>query len=98
MNKKEMTSNDRHEEGLIQLFTNHTGTKLFALTSSFPFFFIGTIRGVLDDYVRIFVETSNVAELENREWNLHIHDIEVFYLEQEGWPEIPILRENGGSG
>ncbi|TFE00141.1 hypothetical protein [Jeotgalibacillus sp. R-1-5s-1] len=98
LNQKNMTSNDRHEEGMIQLFTNHTGTKMLALTSSFPFFFIGTIRGVLDDYVMVFVETTNVAELENRVWNLHIHDIEVFYLEQEGWPTIPVLGENGGGG
>lgn len=93
---KAMTSNDRHEEGLIQFFSAHAGAKMLAMTSSFPFFFIGTINQVIDDYVVLSVETTNVAELENRKWHIHLHDIEVFYIEREGWPSIPQLNETGG--
>ncbi|MBM7580491.1 hypothetical protein [Jeotgalibacillus terrae] len=96
--QKTMTSNDRHEEGLIQFISGHAGAKMLALTSSFPYFFIGRIIHTVDDYVVLSVETTNVAELENREWHLHIHDIEVFYIERDGWPLIPNLRETGGDG
>ncbi|WP_404406139.1 hypothetical protein [Jeotgalibacillus malaysiensis] len=96
--KGNMTSNDRHEEGLIQFIAENAGAKMLALTSSFPYFFIGKIIQVMDDYVVLSVETTNVAELEGREWHLHIHDIEVFYIERDGWPLIPQLKETGGDG
>ncbi|TFE01617.1 hypothetical protein [Jeotgalibacillus salarius] len=95
---KALSSNERHEEGLIQFVSEHAGAKMLAMTSSFPYFFIGRIIKVMDDYVILSVETTNVAELENREWHLHIHDIEVFYIERDGWPAIPDLKETGGDG
>ncbi|MFT4412453.1 hypothetical protein ACLM5H_01210 [Fredinandcohnia humi] len=54
---------------------------------------IGTILDVIDDLVEIDVETTQVAQLENRVWHIHIHNIEVFFIEREDGPRIPELRD-----
>jgi hypothetical protein len=40
------------------------------------------------------VQTTSIGELENRIWSIHIHQIELFYIEQEGLPAIPELRDD----
>lgn len=84
--------NDIHDEALIQEFQENIGVKVFILTPSYPFVFIGIIDEVVEDYVVINVETTTISELENRSWFLHIHQIEIFYIEQRGMPRIPELR------
>ncbi|MED4403629.1 hypothetical protein [Metabacillus fastidiosus] len=86
------TINNIHDEALIQEFKQGVGAKIFVLTPSYPFVFIGIIQEVVEDYVVIDVETTTISELENRQWFLHIDQIEVFYIEQIGKPRIPELR------
>ncbi|MFA1818903.1 hypothetical protein ACDX78_01650 [Virgibacillus oceani] len=82
-----------HDEAIIQRFIDGIGSKVFVLIPNFPFIFIGTIKEVIDDHAIIFVETTSQAPLEKREWNIHIHSIEVFYIERSGGPKIPELKE-----
>lgn len=55
--------------------------------------FIGEILSVVEDYVEIAVEITQFAQLENRSWFVHIDNIEVFYIERPGKPQIPELDD-----
>ncbi|MHA6250881.1 hypothetical protein [Oceanobacillus sp. CAU 1775] len=85
--------NDIHDEALIQHFINGVGSKIFLLIPNFPFMLIGRIKQVIDDHVEIDVETSTQAIFEKRVWQVHIHAIEVFFIEGEVGPKIPILKD-----
>lgn len=86
--------NDIHDEMLIKHFEAGLGKKVFILTSSFPFVFIGKIKEIIDDFAVVDVETTSISELEKRKWHIHIHDIEVFYIERSDGPPIPNLTDN----
>ncbi|WP_046180175.1 hypothetical protein [Domibacillus tundrae] len=90
------TENQLKDKELVNHFKRHIGRKAFILTEAFPFMFIGKIKKVLDDMAVLSVETTSVPALENREWSVHIHSIEAFYIEKVGSPKIPDL--NGGGG
>lgn len=85
--------NTKLQEAVFQHFRDGIGRKVFCLTPGFPFLLIGVIREVIDDMVIINVETTHSATLEDREWILHIDSIEVFYIERDDGPTIPILKE-----
>jgi hypothetical protein len=85
--------NDIHDEAIIQHFTDGIGHRLFALIPNFPFMFIGEILEVADDHVIVDVETTSQAVLENRIWHIHIHSIEVFFIERGDGPRIPELND-----
>ncbi|WP_234998402.1 hypothetical protein [Salirhabdus sp. Marseille-P4669] len=87
------TTNDIHDEALIEHFRAGMGHKLLAITPSFPFFFIGKIRDVVEDHVVVDVETVPNQELENRRWYIHVHNIELFFIEREEGPKIPELND-----
>ncbi|MFD1735428.1 hypothetical protein ACFSCX_02525 [Bacillus salitolerans] len=86
--------NDIHDESLIQEFINGIGKNALILTPSFPFVFIGKIVEVIEDYVVLDTRVTTIAELENRQWDIHVHNIEVFYIETKGLPRIPQLIED----
>ncbi|MFP7174668.1 hypothetical protein [Priestia filamentosa] len=88
------SSNVIHDEALVQEFERGIGSQVFILTPSFPFVFIGEITAVAGDNVVVDVQTTTIGELENRIWSIHIDRIEVFYIEQEGLPQIPELRDD----
>ena len=81
------------EEGIIEHFRANIGRRVFILTESFPFMFIGTIKGLTDDMVLLAVETTSVPSLEGKDWTLHIHSIEVFYIETGIGAKIPKLKD-----
>ncbi|MBE4909415.1 hypothetical protein IMZ08_15290 [Bacillus luteolus] len=83
--------NTVHDEAIIQHFEDGVGHRLFALIPNFPFMFVGTILEVADDHVLVDVETTSQAVLENRVWHIHIHSIEVFFIERHDGPQIPKL-------
>lgn len=85
--------NEIHDQAIIQHFKNGINHKAFLLSPSYPYIFIGLIKNVLGDTVEIDVETTHFAQLENRTWYIHIHNIEVFYIERPGAPEIPELDD-----
>lgn len=85
--------NDIHDEALHRQFEISVGKKVFILSPSYPFVFIGRILRVVGDTVVVDVETTTVGELEHREWFIHLDQIEVFYIEQRGLPRIPELRD-----
>lgn len=85
--------NDIHDQAIIQHFKNGIGHKVLVLSPSYPYIFIGKINKVLGDTVEIDVETTHFAQLENRSWYIHIHNIEVFYIERPGAPKIPKLDD-----
>ncbi len=85
--------NSIHDEAIIQHFEDGIGHKMFALIPNFPFMFIGNIVDVADDHVLVEVETTSQAVLENRLWHIHIHSIEIFFIEREDGPRIPELKD-----
>lgn len=63
------------------------------MTQAFPFMFIGEIKDVINDIAILAVETTSVPALENKEWNVHIDAIEVFYIETGIGARIPKLKD-----
>lgn len=92
-NGTDVSFNDIHDEALIQHFIDGVGSKVFLLTPNFPFMFVGIIKNVIDDQVEIDVETTTQAVFENRVWQIHIHGIELFFIERDVGPQIPELRD-----
>ncbi|MCA0986776.1 hypothetical protein [Guptibacillus algicola] len=86
------TVNDVHDQSLVYYFMEQVGKRILIMSPAFPFIIIGIILETIDDYLVVDVETTNIAELENRDWFIHIHDIEVFYVENGG-PPIPKLKD-----
>jgi hypothetical protein len=86
--------NDIHDEALIGEFAAGVGRNVFIMTPSFPFIFIGRIVEVIGDNVVVNVKVTTIGELENREWSVHIHNIEAFYIEMKGMPRIPELNDD----
>ncbi|QED46202.1 hypothetical protein [Cytobacillus dafuensis] len=85
--------NDIREEAIVTHFRKNKDKKVFILTESFPFMFIGKIKEVLDDTAVLDVQTTSVPALEGKEWILHIDAIEVFYIETGIGPKIPDLKD-----
>lgn len=93
MREKSDETNTLHDNALVDHFELGIGKKAIILTPSFPFLFIGKIMNVMDDVVEVDVETTHFSQLEERIWMIHIHNIEVFYIEKEEGPSIPELRD-----
>ena len=85
--------NTTDDEALVETFIDGIGSKVLILTPSYPFLFIGEILDVIEDAVEVCVEVTQFSQLENRNWFIHIHNIEVFYIEQPGQPRIPELDD-----
>ncbi|KAA0546575.1 hypothetical protein FZW96_15145 [Bacillus sp. BGMRC 2118] len=85
------SNNDIHDEALINEFEQGIGKNVFIMTPSYPFIFIGKIVELVGDSVVVDVKVTTIGELENRLWFIHVHQIEVFYIEQKGMPRIPQL-------
>lgn len=81
------------DDVLIEHFRANIERRVFILTEAFPFMFIGTIKAVNDDMALLAVETTSIPSLEGKEWTLHIHSIEVFYIETENGVKIPKLKD-----
>jgi hypothetical protein len=92
-NRESRSINTIKEEGIIEHFRANIKRRVFILTESFPFMFIGTIEAVNNDMALLAVETTSIPALEGKEWSLHIHSIEVFYIETENGPKIPVLKD-----
>ncbi|MCM3408559.1 hypothetical protein [Metabacillus litoralis] len=81
------------DQALVDTFANSVGKRVFILTPSYPFMFVGEIMDVMEDMVLIDVEATHFSQLENRTWFIHIHNIEIFYIEEEGGVKIPELKD-----
>lgn len=79
---------------LSEEFKENVGARALILISPFPFLIIGTIEEVVSDYLVIKAEVTNVAEFDDEVFRVHIDDIEVFYIEKPGEPEIPDIRND----
>ncbi len=77
---------------VTQEFRDHIGCKALILIFQFPFLIIGTIKDVIGDYLLIKADVTNVNELDDEIFRVHIDDIEVFYIQEPGQPEIPDIR------
>ncbi|PGK30365.1 hypothetical protein [Priestia megaterium] len=77
---------------VTQTFKDNVGERVFLLIGPYPFLVIGIIVDVLSDYVLVEAEITNVSELDDEEFRIHIDSIEVFYIEEEGKP-IPDIRD-----
>ncbi|MDF2066993.1 hypothetical protein [Bacillus sp. Cr_A10] len=93
-NKASSIVNDYREVALVNHFTKNIGRRVFILTESFPFMFIGKIKDVLGDIVVMDVQTTSVPALEGKEWYVHIDSIDVFYIETGIGAKIPHLKDN----
>ncbi|MFS0689354.1 hypothetical protein AB1K89_08935 [Sporosarcina sp. 179-K 8C2 HS] len=86
--------NDKKEEGIILSFRKNMGRRVFILTEAFPFMFIGKVKSIVEDMVVLDVETTSVPALEGKDWSVHIHSIEVFYIETGIGAKIPHLKDS----
>ncbi|CAM5180884.1 putative protein OS=Ureibacillus acetophenoni OX=614649 GN=SAMN05877842_103234 PE=4 SV=1 [Ureibacillus acetophenoni] len=77
---------------VTQEFRLNIGRKALLLIFSFPFLIIGKIQAVNGDYLIIKADVTNVNELDDEVFRVHIDEIEVFYIEKPGQPEIPDIR------
>nr|WP_232337001.1 hypothetical protein [Lysinibacillus timonensis] len=77
---------------VTQEFRENIGSKALLLISPFPFLIIGTIKAVNGDYLIIKADVTNVVELDDEIFRVHIDEIEVFYIEKPGQPKIPDIR------
>jgi len=94
-NSNPLSHGDVHDlrfAALRQLFVDNIGSRVLLLTGQFPFLFVGEILEVVSDFIRLDVQTTQIAQLENRTWLLHIDTISTFYIEQPGEPPIPDLQ------
>ncbi|WP_280157805.1 hypothetical protein P5616_028775 (plasmid) [Priestia aryabhattai] len=73
-------------------FEESAGKRALLLIGPYPFLVIGSIVEVLSDYVVIEAEITNVAELDDEIFRIHIDNIEVFYIEEDG-KLIPDIRD-----
>ena len=74
-------------------FKDNKGQRALILIAPYPFLIIGTIFEVVSDYVVIDAQVTNVSELDDERFSIHIDDIEVFYIQKPGRPEIPDIRK-----
>lgn len=80
--------NEIRNQVVTDVFTESIGQRVFILVPQFPYMLIGVILDVANDFVLIDVETTNIPELDGEKFRVHLHDIEVFYIEDEAG-EIP---------
>ena len=80
------------ERVVTEEFRNNIGNRAFILVFQFPFMIIGKIKDVMSDYLIICTEVTNVTELDNEEFRVHIDNIEVFYIEKDLNRPIPDIR------
>ena len=85
--------NNTREVALVNHFSKNIGRRVFILTESFPFMFIGKIKEILGDIVVLDVQTTSVPALEGKEWYVHIDAIDVFYIETGIGTKIPHLKD-----
>ena len=86
--------NDARQAALINHFSKNIGRRVFILTESFPFIFIGKIKEILGDVVELDVQTTSVPALERKKWYVHIDSIDVFYIETGIGEKIPHLKDS----
>lgn len=77
-------------------FENNPGARALLMIGQFPFLIIGKIEDVVSDYLLIKAEITNIFDFDGKVFRVHIDDIEVFYIENEGIP-IPDIRQGGES-
>jgi hypothetical protein len=85
--------NDIRQAVLVQTFKEAKGKRVLVMTPFFPFLIIGEIVNVISDFVFIKIETTHIQEIEGEKIRIHIDDIDVFHIEEEGNP-IPRLNED----
>ncbi|PLT32000.1 hypothetical protein [Bacillus sp. V5-8f] len=66
--------------------------RAFILMGPYPFMVIGVIKEVTSDFVIIKVEATNISELDEEVFRIHLDQIEVFFIE-DGKHKIPNLKE-----
>lgn len=77
---------------VTKAFEESAGKRALVLIGPYPFFIVGSIVEVLSDYLVIEAEITNVTELDDEIFRIHIDNIEVFYIEEDGKP-IPDIRD-----
>ncbi|QOY35204.1 hypothetical protein AWH56_021265 [Anaerobacillus isosaccharinicus] len=83
-----------HDQALVQEFIDGIGKNILILTPSFPYVFIGKLVDVIEDHAIVDVKVTTISELEDRQWHVHIHQIEAFYIQRKGQPRIPELKDD----
>lgn len=93
-NQSEVRSiNTIRDEAIVEHFRANIGRRIFILTEAFPFMFIGTIKALINDMAVLYVETTSIPALEGKDWTVHIHSIDVFYIETGTGTKIPDLKD-----
>lgn len=86
--------NARRDGAIIEHFKMNIGRKIFILTEAFPFLYIGILKDVIEDMAVLDVQISHVPALEGKEWHVHIHSIDLFYIETGLGEKIPDLKND----
>ena len=74
-----------------QTFQDSVNRRVLLLQESYPFLFVGTIKGVEGDFLLLKVEYTNINELDGELFRIHLDKVHVFYIE-DGKHVIPDIR------
>lgn len=91
INKSSKSINNIRQSAVVEEFTENIGQRTLILLPQFPFLIVGEILAVISDYVVVRAEITNITELDNEEFRVHIDEIDVFYIETEAYT-IPDIR------
>lgn len=83
--------NTIRQAAVVDEFAENIGQRTLILLPQFPFLIVGEILEVVSDYVMVRAEITNITELDNEEFRVHIDEIDVFYIETDEH-HIPDIR------
>ena len=73
-------------------FQKNKGKRALLLQESYPFLFIGEIVDVVGDFLILNTEITNITELDEYSFRIHLDTIQVFFIE-DGKHTIPDIRK-----
>ncbi|MCM3671320.1 hypothetical protein M3181_20380 [Mesobacillus maritimus] len=88
-----MDVNAVRQAELTKAFHKNIGARALIMMEPYPYFLTGTIEGVENDMVFILTEITNIAELDDELFRIHIDQISVFFIE-DGVHKIPKMKDN----
>ncbi|RFU61434.1 hypothetical protein [Peribacillus glennii] len=81
------------QAAILQEFESNVGARVLILMAPYPFLIIGTIMDISYDVILIKTEVTNVSELDNELFRIHLDQVDVFFIENERH-KIPELKED----
>lgn len=68
---------------VCRTFKQNINRRVLLLQESFPFLFIGKIKAVEGDFLKLKVEVTNITEFDGEMFRIHLDTVQVFYIEDD---------------